>query len=126
MFDDEDWVYSPGAYIAYPSYEYQPTERREDISFQSRLPLKRRSAADERRDGHGQVGWNSSLKAPYRPLGTPRFDITARPKQLSEDARIQIRHPSRSGKSNAGDRSNDVHKALEPGKEVMGKVAQVT
>ncbi|KAJ1635773.1 hypothetical protein T492DRAFT_963885 [Pavlovales sp. CCMP2436] len=124
MFEDEDWVYSPGAYITYPSYEYRPTDRREDVAFQSRAISSRRTAASERRGGHGMVGWNSSLKSPYKPLGTPRFDIAPRPKPLGEDARIQIRHPSRSGKAQQVDRNSDVHKALEPGKEVMGKVAQ--
>lgn len=124
MFDDEDWVYTPGAYIAYPQYDYKPTERREDFAFQSQLGYKRRSAATARRSNHGRVGWNSSLKAPYRPLGTPRFDITARPKPPVEDARLQIKHPSRGKQRDAGERESDAHKNLEPGKEVMGKVSQ--
>jgi hypothetical protein len=122
--DADDWVYTPGAYITYPVYDYRPTERRESLAFQSRLPYRRRSAADDRRAQHGTVGWNSSLKVPYRPLGTPRFDITARPKPPGDDARIQIRHPSRGKASQYGGRGSEVHKALETGKEVMGKVAQ--
>lgn len=123
MFDDDDWVFTPGAYITYPAYTYQKTERREEVAFLSEEPYKRHSAAQERRAQRGNVGWNSSLKAPYRPLGTPRFDISRRPASAGEEARIQIRHPSRSHKSQHGDRGNTMHIALESGKEERGQVS---
>lgn len=118
-------MYTPGAHIVYPEYHYHPATRREELSYQTAIPAGRLAAAAERRAKYLASGWRAPTKAPYRPLGTPRFDLTAQRPPRAESERLQIRHPllATSGRDANGEASY-VHKTLESGKAMNGRVAQ--